>query len=90
MVSGGIAQVFEWMIVEILRLSALRSAGDESSPLCWLVGPFILTCSPLLLNFGNNTIPNWHPHTSMRMRLLPDFCTIEDKKRAFVVFTGDR
>jgi hypothetical protein len=48
MVSGGIAQVFEWMIVEIPPLSApvAQLASQLSLP---LVGPFILTCSPLFL-----------------------------------------
>jgi hypothetical protein len=48
MVSGGIAQVFEWIIVEIPPLSApvAQLASQLSLP---LVGPFILTCSPLFL-----------------------------------------
>jgi len=48
MVFGGIAQVFEGMIVEIPSLSApvAQLASQLSLP---LVGPFILTCSPLFL-----------------------------------------
>jgi hypothetical protein len=48
MVSGGIAQVFEWLIVEFPSLSA--PVAQLASPLSLLlVGPFILTCSPLFL-----------------------------------------
>jgi hypothetical protein len=33
-----------------------------------------------LLNFGITPPPSGTPRTSMRMRLLPDFCTLETKK----------
>ena len=33
-----------------------------------------------LLNFGITPPPKWHLRMSIRMRLLPDFCTLETKK----------
>jgi hypothetical protein len=48
MVSGGIAQVFEWLNVEIPSLFA-SVAQSTSQLFLLLVGPFILTCSPLFL-----------------------------------------
>jgi hypothetical protein len=47
-VSGGVSQVFEWMNVEIPSLFA-SVAQSTSQLFLLLVGPFILTCSPLFL-----------------------------------------
>lgn len=48
MVSEGIAQVFEWMIVELPSLSApIAQLASQLS--LFLVSPFILTCLPLFL-----------------------------------------
>jgi hypothetical protein len=48
MFSGGIAQVFEWMIVEFPSVSAPVAQLTSQLSLL-LVAPFILTCSPLFL-----------------------------------------
>jgi hypothetical protein len=48
MFSGGIAQVFEWKIVEFPSVSAPVAQLTSQLSLL-LVAPFILTCSPLFL-----------------------------------------
>jgi hypothetical protein len=69
---GFIAQVLEWIIVEILCLSA--SVAQVTSPvlsvaLRWMyIDLFGADTSP-----WENTFPNCYPHTSLRVRLLPDF-----------------
>ena len=51
----------------------------------FLLVHFIATCVPffLFLTLEKHHPPSGTPHTSMRMRLLPEFCTLKTKKDMF-------
>jgi hypothetical protein len=62
MVAGGIAQIFERMIVEFPFLSVtIAQLASQLSLL--LVGPFIMTCLPLFL-----TLEEHHPQVAPPIR----------------------
>lgn len=78
-VSGGIAQVFEWMIIEFPSISA--PVVQLTSPLSLLlVGPLTVTCFPLFLTLEEH-YPQVAPPYVNAHEALTRFLHLEDKKR---------